>query len=359
MAATEIENTRKILSEVTYPGSTKDIISLGMVGNLQTEGTKISFRLLFRKSEDPFTLTIKKKCEALLKEKTAYTDIHIEIVFVQDLERPLSLEKVTHIVAISSGKGGVGKSTVVANLAVALALDGYKVGLVDADIFGPSIPKMFGVQGERAYMMKEDDKEYIVPIEKYGVKLLSMGFFVDDASATVWRGPMASNALKQLLEQGYWGELDYLLLDLPPGTSDIHLTLVQTVALTGAVIVTTPQQVALADARKGINMFESPGVNVPILGLVENMAWFTPAELPDKKYYLFGRDGGKKLAEEKGLRLLGQLPIVQSVCEAGDAGQPIVADTHSVIGEAFMNLARNVEQSVAEVSTISKRVKVH
>lgn len=203
-----------------------------------------------------------------------------------------------------------------------------------------------------------DGKEYIVPVEKYGVKLLSIGFFVDPASATVWRGPMASNALKQMVEQGYWEELDYMLIDLPPGTSDIHLTLVQTVALTGAIVVTTPQQVALADAVKGINMFESPGIQVPVLGLVENMSWFTPAELPENKYYLFGKEGGKLLAEEKGLRLLGQIPVVQRICEGGDAGTPVALDPDSITGKAFTELAEHVVEAVEATPDQARRVRV-
>ncbi len=287
MLQDQIKEIREVLKEVKYPGTAKNIVELDMVQHIRIDGDKIMFRLVFQNSNDPFVSTIKKKCEALLVD---YKEIEIEVIFIHDLERPLSLEKVKNIIAVSSGKGGVGKSTVAANLAVALAMQGYKVGLVDADIFGPSVPKMFGCEDAQPYMEKVDNRDMIIPVEKYGVKILSIGFFVDPASATVWRGPMASNALKQMVEQGYWNELDYMLIDLPPGTSDIHLTLVQTVALTGAIVVSTPQQVALADAIKGINMFESPGINVPVLGLVENMAWFTPAELPDHKYYIFGKE---------------------------------------------------------------------
>lgn len=355
----EANDIKQLLKEVKYPGSPKDIVSLDMVQNVKMENETLSFRLVFQKSEDPFSEPIRKKCEALIQEKTPYRDVRIEVVFIQDLQRPLSLEKVANVIAVSSGKGGVGKSTVAANLAVALVLDGYKVGLIDADIYGPSIPKMFNTEDERPYMVEVDGKEYISPIEKYGVKLLSVGFFVDPDAATVWRGPMASNVLKQMIEQGNWGELDYLLIDLPPGTSDIHLTLVQTVALTGAVIVTTPQQVALADAVKGINMFESPGIKVPVLGLIENMAWFTPEELPDNKYYIFGKDGGKKLAEERGIRLLGQIPIVQGVCDAGDAGKPIVTNTHSLISEAFIELAGNVVHAVEDNKETAVKVKIN
>ena len=358
MLQNELKDIRDLLSRIKYPGTPKDIVSLDMVQHLKIDGENVSFRLVFQKPDDPFVTTVKKKCETLLKEETGYKTVNIEVVFTQEMERPFSLEKVKNIIAVSSGKGGVGKSTVAANLAVALALEGYKVGLVDADIFGPSIPKMFGCEDARPCIAEIDGKELIVPVEKFGVKLLSIGFFVDPASATVWRGPMASNALKQMVEQGFWDELDYMLIDLPPGTSDIHLTLVQTVALTGAIVVTTPQEVALADAVKGINMFESPGISVPVLGLVENMAWFTPAELPENRYYIFGKGGGKKLAEVKGLRLLGQIPVVQSICEGGDAGNPVALNPESVTGSAFAALAEQVAEAVAENRQTAKRVKI-
>ena len=326
-----------------------------MVQNIRIEDEKVMFRLVFQDSKDPFVSTVTKKCRSLLDN---YKEVEIETIFVHDLERPLSLEKVKNIIAVSSGKGGVGKSTVAANLAVALAMQGYKVGLVDADIFGPSVPKMFGCEDAQPYLEKVGNQDMIVPVEKYGVKILSIGFFVDPASATVWRGPMASNALKQMVEQGFWDELDYMLIDLPPGTSDIHLTLVQTVALTGAIVVSTPQQVALADAIKGINMFESPGINVPVLGLVENMAWFTPAELPENKYYIFGKEGAKKLAEEKGLPLLGQIPVVQSICDGGDAGKPVALNPDSITGAAFAGLAAEVVKTVEENHEQAKRVRI-
>lgn len=355
MLQDQIKEIREVLKEVKYPGTAKNIVELDMVQHIRIDGDKIMFRLVFQNSNDPFVNTIKKKCEALLVD---YKEIEIEVIFIHDLERPLSLEKVKNIIAVSSGKGGVGKSTVAANLAVALAMQGYKVGLVDADIFGPSVPKMFGCEDAQPYMEKVDNQDMIIPVEKYGVKILSIGFFVDPASATVWRGPMASNALKQMVEQGYWDELDYMLIDLPPGTSDIHLTLVQTVALTGAIVVSTPQQVALADAIKGINMFESPGINVPVLGLVENMAWFTPAELPDHKYYIFGKEGAKALAEEKGLRLLGQIPVVQSICDGGDAGTPVALNPDSITGAAFTQLAEEVVKAVEDSHEQAKRVRI-
>jgi ATP-binding protein involved in chromosome partitioning len=272
------------------------------------------------------------------------------------------LPQVKNVIAVSSGKGGVGKSTVAANLAVALSKLGYKVGLLDADIFGPSVPKMFQVEDARPYAEMVDGRDLIVPIEKYGIELLSIGFFVDPDQATLWRGGMASNALKQLVGDAKWGDLDYFILDTPPGTSDIHLTLLQTLAITGAVIVSTPQQVALADARKGINMYMNDKVNVPILGLVENMSWFTPAELPENKYYIFGKEGTKKLAEELNVPLLGQIPIVQSICENGDKGTPVALDENSVTGQAFLELARNVvaqtEKRNAELAP-TQIVKTH
>ncbi len=251
-----------------------------------------------------------------------------------------------NIIAVSSGKGGVGKSTVAVNLAVTLARKGYKVGLLDADIFGPSLPKMLNEEEARPFLEPVDGKEMIVPVEKYGVKMLSIGFFVNKDEAVVWRGAMAGNALKQLIGDANWGELDYFLIDFPPGTSDIHLTLVQTLAITGAVVVSTPQQVALADAKKGINMFTNEKVNVPILGLVENMSWFTPAELPENKYYIFGKGGCKALAEQMNVPLLGEIPLVQSICEGGDSGKPVSLNDGSMTALAFEALTDNFIASV-------------
>lgn len=358
MMQDKLKEVRDLLSEIKYPGTSKNIVSLDMVQNIRIEENTVFFRLVFQRANDPFIAALQKKSAAILKEKSGFQVIEIETVFAQDAEKPSSLDRVKNIIAVSSGKGGVGKSTVSANLAVALSSLGYKVGLIDADIFGPSIPKMFGCEEAQPHMTEIDGKQFIVPVEQYGVKILSIGFFVDAASATVWRGPMASNALKQMVEQGYWEELDYMLIDLPPGTSDIHLTLVQTMALTGAIVVSTPQQVALADAIKGINMFESPGIGVPVLGLVENMAWFTPAELPENKYYIFGKDGCKKLAEEKGLKLLGEIPVVQSICEGGDNGKPVALNPDSITGAAFIKLAENVIEVIGKGGTVAKRVKI-
>ena len=317
------------LKTVRYPGTGKDLVEMGMVeDNIRIDGLNVTFSLLFDKPNDPFIRSVVKAAEtAILTYVSPEVNIKGNItVKAKQLSRPEPdklLPKVKNIIAVSSGKGGVGKSTVAANLAVALALQGYKVGLLDADIFGPSQPKMFNLEEARPYMVEAEGRELIEPAENYGVKMLSIGFFVDKNSAVLWRGAMASNALKQLIGDANWGELDYFLIDLPPGTSDIHLTLVQTLAITGAVVVSTPQEVALADARKGISMFTGDKVNVPVLGLIENMAWFTPAELPNNRYYIFGQDGGKQLAEEMEVPLLGQIPLVQSIREGGDNGLPI------------------------------------
>ena len=339
------------LKEVLYPGNAKDIISLRMVENLSVEGKRIAFDLVFEKDTDPFIASLKKACVKILEDAFGADNIDIRgnitaksRQLMQDVnlnpdKAKTGIENVKNLVAVASGKGGVGKSTVSVNLAIALAQHGYKVGLLDADIFGPSIPKMFGVESEKPRGKKVDGKEWILPLEKYGVKMLSVGFFVDPDSALVWRGAMATNALKQLINDTEWGELDYLLFDLPPGTSDIHLTLVQTVPVTGAIIVSTPQDVALADARKGISMFNTQGIDVPILGLVENMSWFTPEELPDNKYYLFGKDGCKKLSGETNIPLLGQIPLVQSIREGGDEGKPASINLSSITGKAFETTA--------------------
>lgn len=334
------------LATVRYPGTGKNIVEADMVAdNLRIDGMKVSFSLVFEKPTDPFMKSIVKAAE-----KAIHTFVSPEVEVSIATESRMAarpepgkmLPLVKNVIAVSSGKGGVGKSTVSANLAIALAKLGYKVGLLDADIFGPSVPKMFQVEDERPYAETIDGRDLIIPVEKYGIKLLSIGFFVDPDTATLWRGGMASNALKQLVGDANWGELDYFILDTPPGTSDIHLTLLQTLAITGAVIVSTPQQVALADARKGIDMYTNDKVNVPILGLVENMAWFTPAELPESKYYIFGKEGTKCLAEEMNVPLLGQIPLVQSICESGDNGMPVALDENSLTGQAFIRLAQNV-----------------
>lgn len=352
MTKISVEQIINALRNVRYPGTGKDIVEMGFVSDdIQIDGKRVSFSMLFDKPNDPFIKSVVKASETAI---LMYVDKDIDIkgnieVVTKPVEAPKAkpvLPKVKNIIAISSGKGGVGKSTVTANLAVALAKKGYKVGLLDADIFGPSIPKMFDVEDERPILEVVDDREMIAPIEKYGIKLLSMGFFVDKDNAVVWRGTLASNALKQLITDANWGELDFFMMDLPPGTSDIHLTLVQTLGITGAVVVSTPQEVALADARKGLDMFAGDKINVPILGIIENMAWFTPAELPENKYYIFGKEGAKKLAEERGVALLGQIPIVQSIREGGDEGKPVALDENSITGMAFSTLADNLVAAV-------------
>lgn len=340
------------LEHVRYPGTGKDIVSSGMVqDDIRIEGKKVSFSIMFEKPNDPFLKSVIKAAETAISTYIGdFVDIRGNITAVQkETTKPKTtavLPLVKNILAIFSGKGGVGKSTVSANLAIALASLGYKVGLLDCDIHGPSVPKMFGVEDARPLMENVDGRQMIMPIEKYGVKLISIGFFVDPDNPLVWRGSMASNALKQLITDANWGQLDYFIMDLPPGTGDIHLTLVQTMGITGAVIVTTPQDVALVDARKGINMFLGDKVNVPVLGLIENMAWFTPAELPENKYYIFGKEGGKRLADEMGIPLLGQIPIVQSIREGGDAGKPIAVDDNSMTGQAFVYLAEKLVDQV-------------
>lgn len=337
---------RDILATVIYPGTKKNLVESGMVAdNLRINGNSVSFSLIFPRDTDPFIKSTVKSAEATLKLKLG-DDVEVKIgTEFKSAPRP-EVEKllpdVKNIIAVSSGKGGVGKSTVSANLAIALARLGYKVGLLDTDIFGPSLPKMFGVEDARPYGVKKDGRDLIEPIEKYGVKMLSIGFFVNPDTATLWRGGMATAALKQLIADADWGDLDYFVLDTPPGTSDIHLTLLQTLAITGAVIVSTPQKVALADARKGIDMYTNDKVNVPILGLVENMAWFTPKELPENKYYIFGKDGCKDLTKEMGVPLLAQIPLVQGICDSGDAGKPAATDADSMTGQAFINLAQAV-----------------
>ena len=330
------------LSQVRYPGTKKNIVESGMVeDNIRIDGNKVSFTIKFPHETDPFARSVVRAAEASIKTYVS-KDIEVNNTVARAEEPKKSepiLPNIKNIIAVSSGKGGVGKSTVAANLAVALATKGLRVGLLDADIFGPSMPKMFHLEGFQPFGETVGDKQLIIPAEKYNVKMLSIGFFVNPDTATLWRGAMASNALRQLIFEADWGDLDYFILDTPPGTSDIHLTLLQSVPVTGAVIVSTPQQVALAAARKGIDMYQNDKVNVPILGLVENMSWFTPAELPENKYYIFGRGGVKRLAEEMKVPLLGEIPLVQSVCESGDEGIPAVIDTDSVAGRAFAALA--------------------
>lgn len=355
------------LTTVRYPGNGKTLLEAGMVeDDLRIDGKRVSFSLIFEKSTDPFMKSVLKAAEAAIHtyaDKEAEVEIKVKTIQAARPEPGKMLPQVKNVIAVSSGKGGVGKSTVAANLAVALAQAGYKVALLDADIFGPSVPKMFHLEAEQIFAEMKDGRQVLIPAMKYGVKILSIGFFVNPDTATLWRGGMASNALKQLIADADWGEIDYFVLDTPPGTSDIHLTLLQNLAITGAVIVSTPQAVALADARKGIDMYRNEKVNVPILGLVENMAWFTPAELPQNRYFLFGKEGTKRLAEEMGVPLLAQIPLVQSICECGDEGEPAAVREGTATALAFKELAeavvreterRNREQPPTEIVEMKK-----
>ncbi|MCI5776792.1 MAG: Mrp/NBP35 family ATP-binding protein [Bacteroidales bacterium] len=340
------------LKRVIHPEKGIDIVEMGMLeDDIRISGNRVSFSLLFDRPNDPLISIIKQRATAAIKEEMG-PDVEInDNIFIKIRQRPKAPEKpilpgVKNVIAVASGKGGVGKSTVTANLAIALTKLGYKVGLLDADIFGPSIPIMFNTEDARPTLSEKstEGNDLIDPIEQYGVKMLSIGFFVDPKQAVVWRGAMATNAIKQLVTEADWGELDYLLIDMPPGTSDIHISLVGLVKLTGAIVVSTPQKVALADARKGCDMFLNPKVDVPVLGIVENMAWFTPAELPENKYYIFGQGGASALAAEIGVPLLGQIPIVQSIRECGDNGSPAALDESSIAGSAFAALAEKVAQ---------------
>ncbi len=364
------------LATVMYAGTKKNIVESNMVADTPCVAApdpstghdhwRVGVVLEFPRDTDPFLKSTVKAAEAAIHYHCGQdVEVNIQTEF-KSKPRPEAgkmLPGVKNIIAVSSGKGGVGKSTVAANLAIALARLGYKVGLLDTDIFGPSIPKMFLLEDAQPYAVHKDGRDLIVPVEQYGVKLLSIGFFVNPKTATLWRGGMATNALKQLIGDADWGDLDYFILDTPPGTSDIHLTLLQTLAITGAVIVSTPQQVALADARKGVDMYRNEKVNVPILGLIENMAWFTPAELPQNRYYIFGREGCKQLAEELDVPLLAQIPIVQSICENGDNGTPAALQSDTATGLAFINLAqavvtvtnrRNREQAATQIVGIKQ-----
>ena len=342
------ESIINALQHVVHPAAGRQIVELNMVSDLHINGLNVDLTLTFAKAQDPMKNTIIKACEKALR-LYVHPDIepHIHVTTMQSLTEPSKKQNLQakNIIVVASGKGGVGKSTVAVNLAVALAKMGYSVGLLDADIYGPSLPKMLGVENMQLKVRGGEGHEIIVPVERYGVRMLSIGFFVRPEDALIWRGPMATNAIKQLVHQGEWGNPDYLLIDLPPGTGDVHLTIVQELPVTGAIIVSTPQEIALADAIKGINMFRTEKVNVPILGLVENMAWFTPEELPDHRYYIFGNGGCKALAERENIPLMGQIPIVQSIREGSDNGQPVVVNENSITGEAFMKLAQNLVEA--------------
>ena len=333
------EDILEALKEVLYFPKHDNIVNLDMVRDISVDGKKVSFAIFFQdRDEQNENIVRQAAISAVINKVDLEAEVDAEIRFPAD-----PLKKVKNIVAVASGKGGVGKSTVSANLAIALAKMGFRVGIVDADIYGPSIPLMFDVLNAKPKVKQEGGQQWIIPVEQYGVKVLSIGFFVDPSQALIWRGPMASNALKQLMNETDWGELDYLIMDLPPGTGDIQLTLAQEFKISGIAVVTTPQEVALADARKALSMFNTENIKIPVLGLIENMSFFTPAELPDNKYYNFGREGGRKLAEKSGVPLLGEIPLVQGICEAGDEGVPIALDESSPIAEAFLQLAKNTD----------------
>ena len=340
----------KWLQEVEHPAKgDKNIVELGMVEKVEAQDSKVTVTMSFSKHRDPLAEYLIGSAKAsIIRNAPAGTVVEINTVIKEAPKKKAGLDlgleelaEVKHIIGIASGKGGVGKSTVAVNMAIALARLGYKVGLADADVYGPSVPKMTATETEMPDAIAEGDKEVILPLEKYGVKWMSIGFFAKPEQALIWRGPMACNALKQMILQVRWGELDFLLIDMPPGTGDIHISLVHDIPLEGAVIVSTPQDVALADVEKGVNMFRNESVNKPIFGLVENMAWFTPAEHPEEKYYLFGRDGGIRMAEKYNIPLLGQIPIVQSIREGGDAGEPAALSSRPD-GLAFIALAEKL-----------------
>ncbi|MFM2337440.1 MAG: hypothetical protein RL115_633 [Bacteroidota bacterium] len=339
------------LSNVQEPDLGKDLVTLNMVQDIDINGNDVSFTIVLTTPACPMKdmmATASTNAIKLLVNKEANVKINFTAnTTTRRTDAGAILPKVKNIIAVVSGKGGVGKSTVSANLALALAQGGAKVGLMDADIYGPSVPIMFGVRGQRPMMMDMQGKGMIMPLERYGIKLISIGLLVDEKNAVVWRGPMASSAIKQFVTDVYWDELDYLVVDMPPGTGDIHLTLMQTVPVTGAVIVTTPQDVALADAKKGIAMFGQAQLNVPVIGLVENMSYFTPAELPENKYFIFGKDGGKRLADEYDLPFLGQIPLVQGIREGGDQGVPVMMSDDAITKKAFEGFAAQVVRSIA------------
>ncbi|HUB61192.1 MAG TPA: Mrp/NBP35 family ATP-binding protein [Puia sp.] len=357
------QNVLEALGNVQEPDLGKDIVTLNMVKDIEIDGNYVAFTVVLTTPACPLKDHIKNACVnaiRLLVNKEATVNVRFTAnTTTHRKDAREVLPKVRNIIAVVSGKGGVGKSTVAANFALALARGGASVGLMDADIYGPSVPIMFGVRGERPMMMTgPDGKGMIVPMEKFGIKLMSIGLLVDEKNAVVWRGPMVSSAIRQFVTDVNWDELDYLVIDMPPGTGDIHLTLVQTVPVTGVIVVTTPQEVALADARKGIAMFGQAQLKVPVIGLVENMSYFTPAELPDNRYYIFGKEGGKRLADEYEIPFLGQIPLVQSIREGGDMGVPVMVSDDAVTRKAFNDFAGNAARSIAMINANMKREKV-
>ncbi len=362
MAITQ-EDVLRALSYVEEPDLGKDLVTLNMIEDVRIDGLNVSFSVILTTPACPLKELIHNACVRAIHtmvDKDAVVNVNLTSrVTTARAANSAILSGVKNIIAIASGKGGVGKSTVTANLAIALARTGAKVGLIDADISGPSMPTMFGLEDQRPQVFQTPDgKNLILPIEKFGVKLMSIGFLTPSDHAIVWRGPMASSALKQFISEVDWQDLDYLLIDMPPGTSDIHLTLVQTVPVTGALIVTTPQRVALADAQKGLQMFRQPQINVPVLGIIENMAWFTPAELPESKYFIFGEGRGQKLAEKHEVPLLGQIPLVQSIRETGDQGAPAITQEGTPAAAIFEQVAEEVARQISIRNAVAPRTQV-
>ena len=356
-----IEDVLKALSNVQEPDLGKDLVTLNMVKDVAINGNEISFTVVLTTPACPLKELIRRDCENAVK--ALGDNVLVRVNFTSDTTSKRTdpktvLPRVKNIIAVVSGKGGVGKSSVASNLAIALSKGNAKVGLMDADIYGPSVPIMFGVRGQRPMMVEVEGKGMIVPLEKHGIKIMSIGLLVDEKNAVVWRGPMASSAIRQFVTDVYWDELDYLVIDMPPGTGDIHLTLMQLVPVTGVIVVTTPQDVALADAKKGIAMFGQAQLNVPLIGLVENMSYFTPAELPDNKYYIFGKNGGKRLAEEYEIPFLGQIPIVQSIREGGDIGIPVMMSDDEVTKKAFLQFAGDTVRSISMLNAQMKPAEV-
>ena len=342
------ENILAALKNVEDPDLKKDLVTLNMIEDLTVDGNKVSFTVVLTTPACPMKEMLENACRNAVKHFVSKeAEINIKMSSRVTTPQQQFTKNIKNIIVVASGKGGVGKSTVAANLALGLSLNGAKVGLIDADIYGPSVPIMFGLEGAKPKTTEINGKSSIQPIEKYGIKLLSIGFFTDPNQPVPWRGPMISTAVKQLFNDADWGELDYLVVDLPPGTGDIHITVTQSFPIAGAVIVTTPQKVALADAKKGIGMFMMNAINVPLLGVVENMSYFTPAELPENKYYIFGKNGGKSLADDYKTPFLGEIPLVQSISEAGDAGQPIILQENNPMAKAFSELAQKVAQQIA------------
>ena len=344
------EKIKRLLASVVHPETGQDIVSSGFIEHTASAEGKVTVVLRFAKARDPFAVKIKNQAESLLREAFPGAEVLVVIKEGGAAPRPEPKLKTTtggiaRVIAVASGKGGVGKSTVTANLAVTLRDMGYSVGILDADIYGPSMPKMFGVEGYTPQAILRDEQEYILPAETGGIKIASIGFFISPDDALIWRGPMATTALKQLLHQTLWEGLDYLLIDLPPGTGDVHLSVVGEVKVNGAIVVSTPQQVAVADVRRGVNMFRAEGIDVPVLGIIENMAWFTPAELPNNRYYLFGKGGARNMARTEGIDFLGDIPIVQSVMEGGENGTPAVS-IHPEVKKYYLEIADKIVEKL-------------